>query len=89
MEAPNTYAELMAAAEKSLSRKEARHLINESTKIMNKPKPDYTPCSSADLRHYIEFQRTALSRAEANANVARQMIEMLERELKAALEAGK
>ena len=82
----------MAAAENASSRKEARHLINESTKLMANQDntKTYKPSrySIPDLLKMIEFQESALRKAETQANIARQMIEMLTGTIKAQQEAG-
>ena len=82
----------MAAAENASSRKEARHLINESTKLMANQDntKTYKPSrySIPELFKMIEFQEDCLRKAEAQANIARQMIEMLTGTIKAQQEAG-
>ena len=82
----------MAAAENASSRKEARHLINESTKIMANQDETKTfkpsRYSIPDLLKMIEFNESALRKAESQANIARQMIDMLTGTIKAQQEEG-
>ena len=79
MNTPNDYIQLMKRAETTTSRKEARHLINESTRLMENNKTK-KPCyySKAELKAFLNHHQEALSKHEAQANVARQMIVMIE-----------
>ena len=79
----------MALAENASSRKEARHLINESTKLMENTKPvKPSRFSLKDLNRFLDHQQDILSAAESRANAARQMIQMIEDTIKVQQEAG-
>jgi translation initiation factor 2B subunit (eIF-2B alpha/beta/delta family) len=73
------YNNLVAQAEQASSHKEARHLINQATELMNTPKTT-KPCrfSDAELQEWIAVHHTKIKNNMAQVNVSRQMIQMME-----------
>ena len=73
------YVQLMVLAEQTSSRKEARHLINQSTRLMNTPNTPM-PCRFSDdqLKEWISHHQAKIKSHKANINMAGQMIHMME-----------
>lgn len=86
----NSYAELMALAENTTSRKEARHIINESTKIMNQETTQADKVSyytNRQLQAFIKEQQANIIKHESAIRTANLMIDMLDDVLKKQSEA--
>ena len=73
------YNHLVAQAEQATSHKEARHLINQSTRIMNNSRT-VKPCRFTDdqLTEWISHHQAKIKGYQASINVAEQMIYMME-----------
>ncbi len=73
------YDHLVAQAEQATSHKEARHLINQATELMNTPKTTM-PCrfSDAELKEWIAAHQSKIKNNMAQVNISQQMIQMME-----------
>ena len=71
------YIQLMAQAEQATSRKEARHLINQSTELMNSPKT-VKPCRypNSELQASIERHQEKIKRYQKYIRVSEALIDM-------------
>ena len=71
------YNNLLAQAEQATSHKEARHLINQSTELMNSSKT-VKPCryDNSELQASIERHQEQINRYQKYINVSAAMIEM-------------
>ena len=81
MDKKNTteYNNLLAQAEQATSHKEARHLINQSTRLMNSPKSSMS-CrfTDAQLKEWISHHQAKIKSHQASINVAEQLVHMME-----------
>ena len=71
------YIQLMAQAEQATSHKEARHLINQSTRILNNSKT-VKPCRfpNSELQASIESHQEKIKRYQKYIHVSESLIEL-------------
>jgi hypothetical protein len=80
MEPTTTYAELMALAENTASRKEAKYIINQSTKLMDTQTAQAKQVSyytNQQLQAFVREQHDNIAKHESAIKTAHLMIEKL------------
>lgn len=80
MESTTTYAELMALAENTTSRKEARHIINQATKQLMTNQAQAQQVSyytNKQLQAFVKEQHDKIAKHESAIKTAHLMIEKL------------